>query len=120
MFIITLHDSRGAPGAVGCSLSRQTRAPRGRPPIMSLVTQPTASAPGAPSNAVRRAAVPASPEILATLQARLAAGAGELDRSGAFPFDNLAALHEAGLIAAVVPTAAGGGGATLAEARRIL
>jgi alkylation response protein AidB-like acyl-CoA dehydrogenase len=54
------------------------------------------------------------------LQARFAAGAGELDRSGAFPFDNLAALHEAGLVAAVVPATAGGGGATLAEARRLL
>jgi len=88
---------------------------------MSLVTESPASAQGAPAPATaRRGAGAASPETLATLQARLAAGAGELDRSGAFPFDNLAALHDAGLIAAVVPVAAGGGGATLAEARRIL
>lgn len=88
---------------------------------MSVVIDPTPSAPRAPfASGTRRAASFVTPEALATLQARLAAGAGELDRSGAFPFDNLAALHDAGLIAAVVPAAAGGGGATLAEARRIV
>ena len=88
---------------------------------MSLVTELPASLRGFPAPAAtpRQPAV-ASPETLATLHARLAAGAGALDRSAAFPFDNLAALHDAGLIAAVVPAAAGGGGATLGEARRIL
>jgi alkylation response protein AidB-like acyl-CoA dehydrogenase len=85
---------------------------------MSVATESPAQR--APSQPARRPAGVASPETLATLQARFAAGAGELDRSGAFAFDNLAALHEAGLIAAVVPASAGGAGATLAEARRIL
>lgn len=88
---------------------------------MSLVSDLPASSRGlATSAAALRAASFASPETLATLQARFSAGASALDRSGAFPFDNLAALRDAGLIAAVVPVAAGGGGATLAEARRIL
>jgi alkylation response protein AidB-like acyl-CoA dehydrogenase len=73
-----------------------------------------------PGSAARGPARLASEETLAALGARFASGAGALDRAGAFPFENLAALHEAGLIAAVVPAAAGGGGATLADARRIL
>ncbi len=42
------------------------------------------------------------------------------DREARFPFDNLADLHEHGLIAAVVPQFAAGGGASLATARRII
>lgn len=57
---------------------------------------------------------------LSSLTRHLAENAAALDRSGAFPFDNLALLHAQGLIGAVVPKAAGGGGATLAEARRML
>ena len=88
---------------------------------MSFVSELSASTRGsaAPAAAPRDASF-ASPETLATLRARFAAGAAELDRSGGFPFDNLAALHDAALIAAVVPVASGGGGATLGDARRIL
>ena len=57
---------------------------------------------------------------LSSLTRHLAEGAEALDRSGAFPFDELGLLHAQGLIGAVVPKAAGGGGATLAEARRTL
>jgi len=57
---------------------------------------------------------------LGALTRRFAAGAEALDRTAAFPFDNLAALHAHGLVGAVVPVAAGGGGARLAQARRIV
>jgi alkylation response protein AidB-like acyl-CoA dehydrogenase len=87
---------------------------------MPVATEPPLPRAASPAAPVRRPIAIASPETLATLQARFAAGAGELDRSGAFAFDNIAALHEAGLVAAVVPPAAGGAGATLADARRIL
>ena len=88
---------------------------------MSLATESPASLRGlSAANAPLRDPLFASAEGLATLQARFAAGAAELDRSGAFPSDNLAALHADGLIAAVVPVVSGGRGATLAEARRIL
>ena len=50
----------------------------------------------------------------------MAESAPALDRSAAFPFDNLALLHAQGVVGAVVPQSAGGGGATLAEARRTL
>jgi alkylation response protein AidB-like acyl-CoA dehydrogenase len=57
---------------------------------------------------------------LRMLTESFAAGAERADRAAAFGFDNLAALHAYGLIGAVVPCAAGGGGATLAHARRIV
>ena len=57
---------------------------------------------------------------LAELTALFAARAEALDRSAAFPFENLADLHTAGLVSAVVPVEAGGGGVRLAEARRIV
>lgn len=57
---------------------------------------------------------------LAALVHRFEAGAAELDRHGGFPFQNLADLQAQHLIGAVVPRAAGGGGATLATARRIV
>ena len=87
--------------------------------IVSESSTPVRRAP-LPGSAARGPACLASEETLAALCARFASGAGALDRTGAFPFENLAALHAAGLIAAVVPAAAGGGGGTLADARRIL
>jgi alkylation response protein AidB-like acyl-CoA dehydrogenase len=58
--------------------------------------------------------------VLDVLTRRFADGAERHDRVGSFPFENFAELQRHGLIAAVVPTASGGGGATLAEARRIV
>lgn len=60
------------------------------------------------------------PSLLTELAARFADGAAALDRSGAFPFDNFAELHARGLIAEAAPRELGGGGATLATARRII
>jgi alkylation response protein AidB-like acyl-CoA dehydrogenase len=57
---------------------------------------------------------------LADLSHRFAAQAAALDRSGKFPFENLKLLGDHGLIGAVVPAAAGGAGANLAQARRIV
>ncbi|MDM0014677.1 acyl-CoA dehydrogenase family protein [Variovorax sp. J22P168] len=58
--------------------------------------------------------------LLARLSARFAETAADHDRDGAFPRDNFAALQAHGLIALVVPRALGGGGASLAQARRVL
>jgi alkylation response protein AidB-like acyl-CoA dehydrogenase len=58
--------------------------------------------------------------VLTRLAAGLKAGAADLDRTGAFPFDNIAALHRHGLVAQVAPCALGGGGAGLAAARRLI
>ncbi|WP_326540992.1 acyl-CoA dehydrogenase family protein [Pseudorhodoferax sp.] len=60
------------------------------------------------------------PTVLARLTALLAGGAAELDASGAFPHANFQALHEAGLVALVVPRPWGGAGAGLSEARRVV
>ena len=49
-----------------------------------------------------------------------AATAADHDRSGRFPHGNFLALREAGLIGLVAPRAFGGGGASLAEARRVI
>ncbi len=80
-------------------------------PAMSVVSLPTR--PAAPPR-------PAPGVDLDALSARFAAGAATHDRDGSFPQENLSALHAAGLVAAVVPRLAGGGGATLSEARRIV
>jgi alkylation response protein AidB-like acyl-CoA dehydrogenase len=76
---------------------------------------------------VRRLPVPhlaARPDqldaVLGELTQRFAQGAAAHDRDASFPFDNFAQLHQHGLIAAMVPVAAGGGGASLAIARRIV
>ena len=58
--------------------------------------------------------------LLAELTPRLAATAAAYDVSGSFPHDNFALLHQYGLISQAVPVASGGGGAGLAEARRIV
>jgi len=84
-------------------------------------TMPTSSTPcAAAAAAAPRPARFHTDDTLAELTRRFAQGAGVLDRSGGFPFDNVAALHALGLVGAVVPLAAGGGGATLADARRIV
>ena len=57
---------------------------------------------------------------LAALTARFAARAEAFDRDAAFPFANVADLHADGLVAAVVPTEAGGDGSSLLTARRIV
>jgi alkylation response protein AidB-like acyl-CoA dehydrogenase len=94
---------------------------------MTLTTLRPATAPALPSP------LPCSPRPAAgwaddaALQARLkglgqrlATRSAALDREAAFPFENLADLKAEGLLAAVVPRAAGGGGANLAAARRII
>ncbi|HWH80658.1 MAG TPA: acyl-CoA dehydrogenase family protein [Burkholderiaceae bacterium] len=58
--------------------------------------------------------------VLRELTQRFAQGAAAHDRDASFPFDNFAQLQRHGLIAAVVPHGAGGGGASLATARRII
>jgi hypothetical protein len=59
-------------------------------------------------------------KALAELTPRLAATAADHDSRGTFPHDNFALLHQYGLISQAVPVASGGGGAGLAEARRII
>ncbi|MGJ3701085.1 acyl-CoA dehydrogenase family protein [Variovorax sp. AFSI2.2] len=58
--------------------------------------------------------------LLARLSAQFAATAGDHDRSGAFPRPNFEALQSHGLIGLVAPAAYGGGGASLATARRVI
>lgn len=68
--------------------------------------------------------VPTNParldEVLAELGARFAANAARHDADGSFPHEHFALLHQHRLIAQVVPHAYGGGGAGLAEARKII
>ena len=59
-------------------------------------------------------------DVLAELSARFAAGAGAHDAAASFPHENFAQLHTHGLTAQVVPREHGGGGAGLAQARRIV
>ncbi|QGW83641.1 acyl-CoA dehydrogenase family protein [Variovorax paradoxus] len=58
--------------------------------------------------------------LLARLSAQFAATAADHDRSGAFPRQNFDALQSHGLVGLLAPTAHGGGGATLATARRVI
>ena len=58
--------------------------------------------------------------LLARLTAQFAATAADHDRSGAFPRENFATLQAHGLIGLVAPAEYGGGGATLATARRVI
>lgn len=58
--------------------------------------------------------------VLARLTAQFTATAADHDRSGAFPRENFAALQAHGLIGLVAPAEHGGGGATLATARRVI
>ncbi|WP_049870553.1 acyl-CoA dehydrogenase family protein [Pseudomonas cremoricolorata] len=61
-----------------------------------------------------------SDATLAELTQALATNAERYDRSGEFPADNIALLHQHGLLALTVPTALGGAGADLATARRVV
>ncbi|MEX5585931.1 acyl-CoA dehydrogenase family protein [Pseudomonas urmiensis] len=63
---------------------------------------------------------PPSDRALAELTQALAANAERYDRSGQFPHDNFALLHQYRLLGLTVPSALGGGGADLATARRVV
>jgi alkylation response protein AidB-like acyl-CoA dehydrogenase len=58
--------------------------------------------------------------LLARLSAQFASTAADHDRSGAFPHANFELLQAHGLDGLVAPAALGGGGATLATARRVI
>lgn len=58
--------------------------------------------------------------LLARLGAQFAATAADHDRAGRFPHDNFATLQRHGLVGLTVPTAHGGRGGTLADARRVI
>ncbi|MBT2335369.1 acyl-CoA/acyl-ACP dehydrogenase [Variovorax paradoxus] len=58
--------------------------------------------------------------LLARLSAQFATTAADHDRSGAFPRENFEALQSHGLIGLVAPAAYGGGGVSLATARRVI
>lgn len=60
------------------------------------------------------------PSVLAELSPRLAASAADLDRSGAFPWENFRLLHQHGLLALTVPPSLGGAGADLSEVRQVI
>ena len=59
-------------------------------------------------------------QVLPGLTARFAAGAAAHDRDSSFPFENFAALHEAGLLALTAPRDLGGQGADLATALKVI
>lgn len=80
----------------------------------SLAATPARNAPPAPTHPDELGAV------LARLTQRFAATAADHDREASFPHANFAELQRHGLVASVVPVALGGGGATLATARRIV
>ncbi|MGC3891433.1 acyl-CoA dehydrogenase family protein [Pseudomonas urmiensis] len=63
---------------------------------------------------------PPSDRALAELTQALAANAERYDRSGQFPHDNFALLHQYRLLGLTVPSALGGGGADLPTARRVV
>jgi alkylation response protein AidB-like acyl-CoA dehydrogenase len=58
--------------------------------------------------------------LLAQLGAEFAATAADYDRSAEFPHRNLARLHEYDLLSLTVPAEAGGGGANLAQALKVV
>ena len=60
------------------------------------------------------------PAVLARLSAQFARTAADHDSTGRFPADNFAALQAEGLVGLVAPSAFGGGGASLADARRVI
>jgi alkylation response protein AidB-like acyl-CoA dehydrogenase len=63
---------------------------------------------------------PIDDALLARLSAQFAATAADHDRAGRFPHDNFATLQRHGLVGLTVPTAHGGRGGTLADARRVI
>ncbi|AZE23719.1 Acyl-CoA dehydrogenase [Pseudomonas chlororaphis subsp. aureofaciens] len=58
--------------------------------------------------------------LLQRIGQQLGATAHLYDESGAFPRDNFALLHQHGLLALTVPKHLGGGGASLAQARKVI
>ncbi|WP_295524852.1 acyl-CoA dehydrogenase family protein [uncultured Pseudacidovorax sp.] len=72
------------------------------------------------SPAPLRAAPRVDDATLAALTRRFATTAADHDQAGRFPHDNFDELQRLGLIGLVAPEAWGGGGATLAEARRVI
>ena len=63
--------------------------------------------------------IPDLDAVLPDLTARFAATADAHDRDSSFPFENFAALHEAGLLALTAPTELGGAGADLPTALKV-
>ena len=76
--------------------------------------------PGAPEHSSPTAPATVDAAVLARLTAQFAATAADHDSSGAFPRENFIALQAHGLIGLVAPAEHGGGGATLATARRVI
>ncbi|MET3181582.1 Acyl-CoA dehydrogenase [Variovorax sp. YR750] len=76
--------------------------------------------PGAPEHPAPAAIATLDTAVLARLTAQFAATAADHDLSGAFPRENFTALQAHGLIGLVAPAEHGGGGATLAAARRVI
>lgn len=74
------------------------------------------------ANSLRAPAVAPRDAVAAAraLAPAFAARAAEHDRDGSFPFENFAALAEAGLLALTVPVPLGGGGAAAGEAARVI
>ncbi|HSI61170.1 MAG TPA: acyl-CoA dehydrogenase family protein [Ideonella sp.] len=93
-------------------------------PVAPPLATPAGTAPAAGPRRLQVPHLTERPEpfeaVLRKLTQRFALAAERHDRAGSFPFENFAELHRHGLVAAVVPLAAGGGGANLATARRIV
>ncbi|MDE1164823.1 MAG: acyl-CoA/acyl-ACP dehydrogenase [Pseudomonas sp.] len=68
----------------------------------------------------RDSALPLDASALAEITRQLAESAEYHDRTGEFPAQNFALLHQHGLVSFTVPKAQGGGGATLAQARQVI
>ena len=98
-----------------------SKASRSTVTAMSSIAPPR---PAPPPPATAFPSINARPRIddalLARLSAQFAATAADHDRAGRFPHDNFATLQRHGLVGLTVPTAHGGRGATLADARRVI
>lgn len=81
---------------------------------------PLRRTPATPEEAPQITTASVDASVLARLSAQFAATAADHDQSGAFPRENFAALQAHGLIGLVAPAEHGGGGATLATARRVI
>jgi alkylation response protein AidB-like acyl-CoA dehydrogenase len=73
-----------------------------------------------PARPASKPVLPDLDAILPDLTARFAATAEAHDRDSSFPFENFAALHEAGLLALTAPTELGGLGADLPTALKVI
>ncbi|MDH6593372.1 alkylation response protein AidB-like acyl-CoA dehydrogenase [Variovorax sp. TBS-050B] len=87
---------------------------------MSALPLRRPSAAASASSSVSSAPPAVDDALLARLSAQFASTAADHDRSGAFPHANFELLQAHGLIGLVAPAALGGGGATLATARRVI